>query len=409
MPYNIEDPRRDMDDLVVVDPDQARHERGLELYLRHRINSIDLEQRVLSVTDLEADQESTVSYDALILATGARPERPNLPGFELPGVEVLRVMDDGVRIKQALDARVRNVVIVGAGALGMEMAHVLTSREIEVTVLERLPRVLPGWHGDTVTRVEKVLEREGVRALCAASVQAIEAGPDGRVCAVVTDQERLAAELVVVAVGIRANVALAASAGLRLGDSGAIWVNQHQLTSNDAVWAAGDCAEVYHRVLRRNTWKPLATTANKQGRVAGANAAGAMERFAGVVGTAAMKMFDLEVARTGLSTRTARDEGFEPVETTVRQRSRAHGYPGGSTVQVTLVADGPTGLLLGAELTGEEGAALRANTVAAALAAHMSVTDLQQLDLAYAPPFAPVWDPLLVAANQLSKKIGRSR
>jgi NADPH-dependent 2,4-dienoyl-CoA reductase/sulfur reductase-like enzyme len=160
-------------------------------------------------------------------------------------------------------------------------------------------------------------------------------------------------------------------------------------------------------VLRRNAWIPLGTTANKQGRIAGANAVGAGQRFAGIVGTAGFKVFDLEVARSGLGLEQARAEGFEPVSVTIKQRSRAHGYPGASPIQVTLVADGPTGVLLGAELVGREGAALRANVIAAALASHMTVADLQGLDLVYAPPVAPVWDPVLVAANQLIKKTGR--
>jgi NADPH-dependent 2,4-dienoyl-CoA reductase/sulfur reductase-like enzyme len=228
------------------------------------------------------------------------------------------------------------------------------------------------------------------------------------VAAVHTDQGSIAADLVVVAVGVRPNVSLAADAGLRIGDTGAIWVNQYQQTSNPQVWAAGDCSESYHRVLRRNAWVPLGTTANKQGRVAGANAAGARQRFAGIVGTAGFVVFDLQVARTGLGVAEAEAEGFEPVWVTIRQRSRAHGIAGGAPVQVTLVADGPSGILLGAELVGAEGAALRADILATALAAHLTVADVQNLDLVYAPPFAPVWDPVLVAANQLVKKVGRT-
>ena len=173
------------------------------------------------------------------------------------------------------------------------------------------------------------------------------------------------------------------------------------------MWSAGDCAEAYHRILRKNWWVPLGTTANKQGRVAGANVLGAGLRFAGIVGTAGFVTFELEVARSGLTPEVARSAGFDPVSVVIRQRSRAHAYPGGSPVQVKLTADGPTGLLLGGELVGREGAALRTNALAAALAAHMSVADLQGLDFAYGPPFAPVWDPLLVAANQLAKKVGK--
>jgi NADPH-dependent 2,4-dienoyl-CoA reductase/sulfur reductase-like enzyme len=274
-----------------------------------------------------------------------------------------------------------------------------------VTEIEKLPQLLPGWHEETVAVVEKTLADRGVEFHTGTTVRRAEAGSDGHVAAVVTEKRSFEADFVLVAAGVRPNAELAVSGGLRIGDSGAIWVNQNQQTSHEAVWAAGDCAEAYHRVLRRNAWVPLGTTANKQGRIAGANVLGAELRFPGIVGTAGFVVFDLEVARSGLGEHEAREEGFDPVAVTIRQRSRGHGYPGGVPVQVRLVADRETGLLLGAEIVGREGAALRVNTVAAALAAHMTVADLQSMDLVYAPPFAPVWDPVLVAANQLIKKV----
>jgi len=408
MPYNIEDPERSIEDLVVLSPERAREERGIELHLRHEALAIEPRERRVRVRDLRSGEEREEPYDALVLATGAEAIRLPLPGMDLPGVEVLRTLDDGARIKDRLGPGVRRAVIVGAGYVGMEMAHVLTERGLEVTVLEKLPQVLPGWGPETVTEVARELERHGVAVRTGVSVEGVEAGADGQVAAVIADGERYPADLVLQAVGIRPAVALAREAGARLGDTGAIWVNQYQQTSLDGVWAAGDCCEAYHRILRRNAWIPLGTTANKQGRIAGANAIGARERFAGIVGTAGFRVFDLEVARAGLGLEAARAEGFEPVSVTIRQRSRAHGYPGGAPIQVTLVADRPTGILLGAELVGREGAALRVNVIAAALAAHMTVADVRGLDLVYAPPFAPVWDPVLVAANQLAKKVGRS-
>jgi NADPH-dependent 2,4-dienoyl-CoA reductase/sulfur reductase-like enzyme len=259
-----------------------------------------------------------------------------------------------------------------------------------------------------VAVVEKTLDAHGVGYHTGVSVEGAEAGKDGRVAAVITDRGRFEADLVLVAAGVRPNTELAAAAGLRIGNTRAIWVNQQLQTSHEAVWAAGDCAEAYHRVLRKNAWIPLGTTANKQGRIAGANVLGANERFRGIVGTAGFVVFDLEVARTGIGEQQAAAEGFDPVAVTIRQRSRAHAYPDGVPVQVRLIADRETGLLLGGELTGTEGAALRVNTLATALAAHLTVADLQGLDLVYAPPFAPVWDPVLVAANQLAKSLKTS-
>lgn len=405
MPYNIEDPERPIEDLVVLSADEARGKRGIDLRLRHEVTGIDLAGGTVTAFDRDGGGERREPFDALVIATGARALRLPLPGFELAGVHVLRELGDGAALKTALERGPRRAVVIGAGYIGMEMAHVLTARGLAVTVLERLPQLLPGWHPETVARVDEVLGAHGVERRTGVTVEGAEPGSDGRVAAVVTDAGRFGAELVLVAAGVRPNAELAAAAGLRLGDSGAIWVNQSQQTSHEAVWAAGDCAEAYHRVLRRNAWLPLGTTANKQGRIAGANITGAGERFRGIVGTAGFVVFELEVARSGIGEEEARREGFDPVAVTIRQRSRAHGYPGGSPVQVRLVADRETGLLLGGEIVGREGAALRANILAAGLAAHMTVGDLQGLDLAYAPPFAPVWDPVLVAANQLAKEV----
>ena len=406
MPYNIEDPDRSIEDLVVLSAEEARSQRGIDLRLRHDVTGIDLDRGAVTVKDLENDRELDEPFDALVLATGGRAVRLPLPGFDLPGVEVLRELGDGAAIKKILEDEPRKAVIVGAGYIGMEMAHVLTARGLEVTMLEKLPQLLPGWHEETVAVVEETLTGHGVDFHTGVTVEGAEAGPDGRVAAVSTDGGRYDADLVLVAAGVRPNVELASSSGLRIGDTGAIWVNQHQQTSHDQVWSAGDCAEAYHRILRRNVWIPLGTTANKQGRIAGANVLGVGQRFRGIVGTAGFVVFDLEVARSGIGEEEAAAEGFDPVAVSIRQSSRAHGYPGGLPIQVHLVADRETGLLLGGELVGREGAALRVDILAAALAGHMTVADLQNFDLVYAPPFAPVWDPVLVAANQLIKKVG---
>lgn len=419
MPYNLADRERKMDDLIVLSAEDARAERGIELHLRHLVEEIDVNASSLKVRDLGTDEVRREPFDALVLSTGARAQKLRLPGFDLPGVVSLRTLDDGRTLDELMGSRPRRVTVVGAGYIGMEMAHVFTELGLEVTVVEREPQVLPGWHSSTVGMVTETLTQNGVRVMTSASVEGAEpAAPEsaksakstngtGRVGALLVGGERLETDLVLVATGVRPEVELASAAGLRIGSSGAIWVNQYLQTSSSCIWAAGDCAEAYHRLLRKNAWIPLGTTANKQGRIAGANATGARERFRGIVGTAGFMLFDLEVARTGLSEELARAEGFEPVSVTVRQRSRAHSYPGGSPIQVTLVADRPTGILLGAEVCGREGAALRINVLATAMTLPMNVADLQGLDLVYAPPFAPVWDPILVAANQLIKKTGR--
>lgn len=405
MPYNVMDPQRRIDDLVVLTPERAINDRGIDLRVRHEVIELDLQSQRVTVKNLETGAVTDEPFDALVLATGASAIRLPLPGIDLPGVVVLRELTDGGHLKKLLASKPKRAIVLGGGFIAMEMCHALTERGLTVRVLEKLPHILSGWSEETVKLVLEELGRHGVEVHTGVEVTGAEAGPGGRVAAVVTQQGSYPADFVLQAVGIRPNTMLAADAGLRIGETGAIWVNQFQQTSHPAVWAAGDCAEAYHRLLRKNAWIPLGTTANKQGRIAGANAVGLHQRFAGIVGTSGFRVFDLELARTGLSANQAEAEGFEPATVTVRQSSRAHSYPGSSPIQVTLVADIPSGILLGGEIAGREGAALRINILAAALASHMTVSDLQGLDLVYAPPFAPVWDPILVAANQLIKKV----
>lgn len=408
MPYNIEDPSRDIEDLVVLTPEKAIG-RGIDLRLRHEVVALDNDRRTVTVKNLQSNAVQEETYDRLVIATGASAIRLPLPGFDLEGICHLRDLSDGRHIKSVIAEHCPSkAVIVGAGYIGMEMAHVLTELGLTVTVLERLDQVIPGWDAETVSVVLEELQAKGVAVHTSATVTGAIAGPDGRVKAVATDGSTFEADIVISAVGIRPQSDLAARSGLRLGEGGAIWVDQYQQTSAEQVWAAGDCSEAYHRILRRNTWIPLGTTANKQGRIAGANATGERLMFGGITGTAGFQVFDLEVARTGLGIADSFEEGFDPVSVTIKQRSRAHGYPDGVPVQVTLIADRPTGLVLGGELVGQEGAALRTNVLATALASHLTVSDLQELDLVYAPPFASVWDPILVAANQLIKRVGKT-
>lgn len=409
IPYNLDDPGRKIEDLVVVTPEAARSERKLDVRLRHEIVQIDPTSQHIVVVDQETGTQESEKYDALVIATGARARQPSIPGIDHDRVFPLRDLSDGARLKKVLESKPTHATIVGGGYIAMEMAHILCNRGLSVSILEKTAQILPGWHRDTVARVMSVLEANEVHVSTKVSVKEIEPESEDGALKVVAGKASTDTDLVLVATGVAPEVALAAQAGLRMGDTGAVWVNQYQQTSNQNIWAAGDCAEAYHRVLRKNAWIPLGTTANKQGRIAGANASGEKIAFKGIVGTVGFLVFDLEVARTGLTLDLAKTEGFEPVAMTVKQRSRGHAYHGGSAIQLTLIADGPTGLLLGAEITGREGAAMRINVLATALAGHMTVWDLQNLDLVYAPPFAPVWDPVLVAANQLAKKIGGKR
>ena len=410
IPYNIEDSSRRIEDLVVLTPERLREERGIDVRTRHEVVGIDTTARRLAVRDLAAEETYGLSYDALVIATGAAAVKPSIPGLDLPGVFLLRDLQDGAALKRHLaERRPRRAVIVGAGYIGMEMAEVLTHRGMDVTVVEKLGQVIPGFEPAIAEAVRSELEGRGVRVETGVGVHAVEPSGGAAALRVRTDRGEFLADLVLVSVGIRPNVALARAAGVPLGESGAIAVDPGMRTRVPGVFAAGDCAEAHHRVSGKPAYVPLGTTANKQGKVAGANAAGADEEFGGIVGTAAFKVFDLEVGRTGLGPEEARRLGLDPVVAVSRHGSRGHAYPGGRTITTVLVAERSSGRLLGAQMVGGDAVAKRVDVFATALHGRMTVEDLESLDLSYAPPFAPVYDPVLIAATVARKELARAR
>jgi NADPH-dependent 2,4-dienoyl-CoA reductase/sulfur reductase-like enzyme len=404
MPYNIADAGRSMGDLVVLTPDDVR-ERDIDLRLRHRAVGVDVGRQVVSAQDLEAGRTVEVAYDALVLATGAAPIHPPIPGLDHPGVFVLRELTDGEALKRRLaETRPERAVIVGAGYIGLEMAEAFRDRGLEVTVVEKMEQVAPGYDAPIAGLVAEALRRHGVSVQTGVTVQAVEEGEGGGL-SVRTDRGSLSADLVLVSVGIRPRVELARLAGVRLGETGAMSVDDRMRTSVPRVFAAGDCAEARDIVTGRPVWVPLGPTANKQGKVAGANAAGADERFAGVVGTAAFKVFDLEVARSGVTASEAKRVGLDVITAISRQGSRARGYPGASPLTTVLTAEIGTGRLVGAQMAGAGVVAKRIDVLATALAAGFTVEQIEGLDLSYAPPFAPVYDPVLIAASVARKRL----
>jgi len=344
-------------------------------------------------------------YDKLVLATGGLPIVPDLPGIDLRNIFTIRTLGDGLAIKAFADQeRPKRAVIVGGGYIGMEMSESLRKRGMEVTVIEKMDRVLGTMDREILKTVEQKLTAEGVRLYKETSVEGFE-GKAAVVSRVVTDRGNFDADLAVLAVGVRPNTALTDGAGIELGARGAIAVDEHLCTNVPNIYAAGDCAETLHLVTCKKVYIPLGTTANKQGRVAGENAAGLDNVFEGVVGSAVTKIFDLEVARTGLTTLEAENEGYEYTSSTIQGWSRSRAYPAGKPITVTYVVEKGSGRLLGAQMVGQEGVAHRIDTLAAALYSRMTVEDVARLDLAYAPPFANVWDPILIAANVALKKL----
>ena len=399
IPYYLAGDVADFDDLVVVTPEQFREKRGIDVRMGWEATAIDTQAKAVTART-DSGSVETLPYDRLLIATGASPIVPRWPGVDLAGVTAVRNLEDAARLEEWLGKQPRRSVVVGAGYVGLEMAEALRRRGLEVTVVEKLSGVMGGAEAELTQMVRDEAERHGIRVLLDTSVEGFE-GADGSVTAVRTDRGALPADLAVISLGVRPNTSLAADAGIPLGSSGAIRVDSSQRTEVEGVFAAGDCAEANHLVLGRPAYIPLALTANRQGRVAGANMAGGEETFPGVVGSAVTRIFDLAIARTGIDEATAEKEKIPFGSVTATAPSKAHYFPGHEPVWIKLVYRTDNHKLLGAWLVGRDpSAGKRADVLAVALSTGMSIEQIADLDLTYAPPFAPVWDPILQAANK---------
>ena len=401
MPYNIASAERIMDDLIVRRAEVFREKQGIDLRLGHLVKQIDRESKCVAGVD-SLGEAFEVGYDKLLIATGARSRLLDIPGSSLEAVKTLKTLDDGRKIKSYMSGHdVKKVLIVGMGYIGLEMAEAFHDRGISVEMVEAAPKMLPWMPTEMADEVKKELVAKGVSAELNVAPKAFEAYGD-KIRAIFDNTEKLA-DLVLVSVGVVPNSELASQAGLDLGPSGSIAVDRRMVTSDQDIYAAGDCADCFHVVTGQRVWIPLALRANRAGWAVADNVCGRNVELPGIVGTAVFKVLDLETARTGLSFDEASRAGFEPFQTYVKSRSRAHAHPGNVTIHVNLVADKKSGKLLGGSIVGKEGAAHRIDALAVALHAGMTVEQFFQCDLAYAPPFSPVWDPLLTAANQLMK------
>ncbi len=389
------------DELIARTPEQHRA-NGIDVRLRTEVTAIDVLARSVTTTDLDTGRTGTESYDDLVYATGSVPMRPSAEGFDAPGVFGVQVLDDGAALLAELDrGDVRRVVVVGGGYIGLELAEACQVRGLEVTVVDRSTAPVGTFDPDIGAFIADAVRGLGIRVLLQQAVVRIETGAGGRAVAVHTeDGTRLPADVVILGLGVRPNVALAAAAGIVIGTSGGIAVDAQMRASAPGVWAAGDCVESRHRLSGQRVVVALGTHANKQGRVAGINIGGGYATFPGVIGTAVTKVCDLEVARTGLSSAEADEAGYRYVTTSVDSTTRAGYFPGAAPIRVKLIAEKRTGLLLGAQIAGRENSAKRIDVFATAIWNEMGVDELLELDLSYAPPFSPVWDPVLIAARK---------
>ncbi|MEU9893913.1 FAD-dependent oxidoreductase [Streptomyces phaeochromogenes] len=401
IPYWVGGDVEDRDQLIARSPEEHRA-RGIDLRMRTEVTELDVAGGRVRSRDLESGAEAWTSYDKLVLATGAHPMRPSLPGIDAPGVHGVQTLDDGQALLDTLARTAgRRAVVIGAGYIGVEMAEALINRGYEVTVVNRGQEPMSTLDPDMGRLVHEAMEGLGITMVNDAEVSKILTGEDGRVRAVATEDAEYPADVVVLGIGVRPETALAEAAGLPLGDhKGLLTDLAMRVRGHENIWAGGDCVEVLDLVSGSERHIALGTHANKHGQVIGANVGGGYATFPGVVGTAVSKVCDLEIARTGLREKDARRAGLRFETVTIESTSRAGYYPGADPMKVKMLAERRTGRLLGVQIVGREGAAKRVDIAAVALTACMTVEQMTALDLGYAPPFSPVWDPILVAARK---------
>ncbi|MCI3271710.1 FAD-dependent oxidoreductase [Streptomyces cylindrosporus] len=409
IPYWVGGDVEERDRLIARTPEEHRA-RDIDLRMRTEVTEIDVANGRVRARDVDSGEESWTSYDKLVIATGARPIRPDMPGADAPGVHGVQTLDDGQALLDSLArTRGRRAVVVGAGYIGVEMAEAMINRGYEVTVVNRGSEPMSTLDPDMGRLVHDAMQGMGIAMVNDAEVTKILTGEDGRVRAVATEAAEYPADVVVLGIGVRPETALAKAAGLPLGAHGGLLTDlAMRVRGYENIWAGGDCVEVLDLVSGQERHIALGTHANKHGQVIGANAGGDYATFPGVVGTAVSKVCDLEIARTGLREKDARRAGLQYVTVTIESTSRAGYYPNAAPMTVKMLAERRTGRLLGVQIVGREGAGKRVDIAAVALTAGMTVEQMTALDLGYAPPFSPVWDPVLVAARKATAKVRAS-
>jgi CoA-dependent NAD(P)H sulfur oxidoreductase len=402
MPYYISGVTADYRSLIARTPEEFRVKNGVEVLTRHRVLGIEPSKKRVKVVNLANNDEFYDDYTRLLIATGARAFVPPVEGTNLDGCFVLRKLNDSLRIKSFVkEKKPRKALVVGAGPIGLEMCESFRVAGLDVTVLEMADQVMPLIAPDMAEQVQTELDREGITCLLGQRLEAIEGDSRGSVRRVTASGGEIECDIVLLGIGVRPVTEIAAEAGAELGVKGAIRVDSRLRTNLDDVYAAGDCATTVNTVTGDETWLPLGSTSRKQGRLAADNMFGGQLEFPGVQGTSVVKCFNLTIGRTGLSETEAREAGFDPAVKSVEADSLHRYYPGGGSMTLKVLADRASGRLLGAQIVGELSSVSekRLDIMAVAVAAGMSVDDLQYLDLSYAPPYSTAVDLPSVAGN----------
>ncbi len=403
MPYNI-GYGGNVDDLVVMSAQEFREKRGIDVRLFEEATAVDTNAKSVHVKNHVSNREYDIKYDYLVIATGARAKLPDVEGVHNEGVFTLKTLDDAKAIKDFLyKNKPKRCVFIGAGYINLELAGNLKRAGVEeITMLKRSDVLMNEYEEEVDEAARDILNKNGVKLVTGIKVERI----DGTT--VKTNKGDFEGDIVIIGIGFVPNTEFLEGSGIELDDkTKAVSVDRYHRTNIKDVYSAGDCAMLYHRILDKYIYLPSGNNANKTGKLAGANIVGANEQFAGTVGTRAFETFGLGIGKTGLSLKEANEAGFDAFKTVITAPTKAHGYPFQSKMTVILIAEKKTGRLLGSQMFGDVPSVLRINVLAAALYANMTIKDIQGLDLVYSPPFAPVWDPILVCANQAIKQVGK--
>ncbi|WP_368298186.1 CoA-disulfide reductase [Cytobacillus firmus] len=397
LPYYISGENDDYRKMIARTQEQF-DERNIKTHLQHEVLKVDTNKREVTVKDLASGKTFTDTYDKLMIGTGTFPTMPPFPGADLENVQVLKTMEDGMILKEiSRKPEVNDVVIVGGGYIGIEVVEAMKTLGKNVRVIEMGERILAPFDKEITDIAEKEIRDNGVQLNLGEKVESFSG--NGKVESVKTDKGTYKADLVLVAVGVKPATKFLEGSGIEMAENGAIIIDREMRTNIEGVYAAGDCAQVYHKVLEENDYIPLGTNANKCGRLAGANIAGSHEKYVGTLGSAAIKIFDMELGRTGLSEEDAKKLDIGYTTEFVKAADHPDYYPNQTPIWIKLICEKGTNRILGAHAIGNKGVVLRIDVFAVAIHNKMAAEELGMVDLCYAPPFAGVWDAVHIASN----------
>ena len=405
LPYYISGVIDNKEKLITFTPKEFIKKYNVDIRIKHEVTEIIPEKKLIKYKNYNQGTANTYNYDKLIITTGARPIIPKIPGIKLNNIFTLRSLAEGETIKNKIAKQnISKVTIIGAGLVGMEMAESFKKTGLEVTLVEKAPTVLPQISNEMSEIVEKHLKEKDIKLILADGVK--EFAGTNKVETVFTEKnKKIPSDLVLISIGIKPNIEMAQNSGIKIGNTGAIAVNNKMETSHFDIFAAGDCAESKNLIINKMDWVPLGSTANKQGRVAGENAAGGNNEHLGILKTAITKIFELTVARTGLTLKEAEKEGFDVITTKIDTRNQAGYYPGVKKISLKGIFDKKSKRVLGAEVIGKKGVDKRIDVLSTAIYSNLTTKDLVDIDLAYAPPYSTPKDPVAILGMVAGKKL----